>query len=123
MDGLKRAKIKRGAQRAQTTKIWNEAELLINGETNEVNIEQLRIILAMYDAKIELIRKLDETVSDLIEDEKGLETEIVEADDYLTELTKKRYTVEFFINQSTIYKVLFVETPRKFITAQSIVIR
>ena len=103
MDGLKRAKIKRGAQRAQTTKIWNEAELLINGETNEVNIEQLRIILAMYDAKIELIRKLDETVSDLIEDEKGLETEIVEADDYLTELTKKRYTIEFFINQSTTY--------------------
>jgi hypothetical protein len=42
-------------------------------------------------------------VSDLIEDEKGLETEIVEADDYLTELTKKRYTREFFINQSTIH--------------------
>ncbi|CAB3979520.1 Hypothetical predicted protein [Paramuricea clavata] len=103
MDGLKRARIKRGAQRAQATKIWNEAELLINGETNEVNIEKLRVILATYDAKIELLRKLDETVSDLIEDEKGLETEIVEADDYLTELTKKRYTIEFFINQSTIH--------------------
>ncbi|CAB3995339.1 Hypothetical predicted protein, partial [Paramuricea clavata] len=95
MDGLKRARIKRGAQRAQATKIWNEAELLINGETNEVNIEKLRVILATYDA--------NETVSDLIKDEKGLETEIVEADDYLTELTKKRYTIEFFINQSTIH--------------------
>ena len=53
--------------------------------------------MATYDAKIEfLFRKLDETVSDLIE-------EIVEADDYLTELTKKRYTIEFFINQSTIH--------------------
>ncbi|CAB3988664.1 Hypothetical predicted protein [Paramuricea clavata] len=93
MDGLKRARIKRGAQRAQATKIWNEAELLINGETNEVNIEKLRVILATYDAKIELLRKLDETVSDLIEDEKGLETEIVEADDYLTELTKKSATI------------------------------
>ncbi|CAB3979517.1 Hypothetical predicted protein [Paramuricea clavata] len=51
MDGLKRARIKRGAQRAQATKIWNEAELLINGETNEVNIEKLRVILATYDAK------------------------------------------------------------------------
>ncbi|CAB3983299.1 Hypothetical predicted protein [Paramuricea clavata] len=103
MDGLKRAKIKRGAQHAQATKIWNKAELLINGEMNEVNIEKLRVILATYDAKIELLRKLDETVSDLIEDEKGLETEIFEADDYLTELTKKRCTIELFINQSTIH--------------------
>ena len=70
---------------------------------NEVNIEKLRVILATYDAKIELFQKLDETVSDLIEDEKGLETEIVEADYYLTELTKKRYIIEFFINQSTIH--------------------
>ncbi|CAB3983733.1 Hypothetical predicted protein, partial [Paramuricea clavata] len=62
--------IKRGAQRAQATKIWNEAELLINGETNEVNIEK---------------RKSNYFDSDLIEDEKGLETEIVEADDYLTD--------------------------------------
>jgi hypothetical protein len=56
---------------------------------NEVNIEKLRVILGTYDAKIELLRKLDETVLDLIEDEKGLDTEIVEADDYLMELTKK----------------------------------
>jgi hypothetical protein len=61
MDSLKRAKIKRGAQRAQATKIWNEAGLLTNGEMNEVNIKKLRVILATYDAKIELLRKLDET--------------------------------------------------------------
>ncbi len=101
MHDLKRAKIKRGAQRAQATKIWGEANTLMNAEIVEVNVEKLRVMLATYDAKIELLRKLDETVSDLIQDERGLETEIVEADNYLTGLTQKRYAIESFINQNT----------------------
>ena len=98
MDDLKRAKIKRGAQRAQATKIWGEANTLMNAEI--VNVEKLRVMLATYDAKIELLRKLDETVSDLIQDKRGLETEIVEADNYLTGLTQKRYAIESFINNA-----------------------
>ena len=103
MDDLKRARIKRGAQRTQATKIWNEAQNLMEGEMNETNVEKLRVILATYDTKIELLQNLDENILEQIQDEKGLETEIAEADDYLTELKKNRYAIEFSIKQSAVH--------------------
>ena len=100
MDDLKRAKITRRAQRAQASKIWNKAQTLMEGEVDEVKIARLQVVLETYSAKIEQLRKIDEAVSSKIEDEKGLEAEIVEADDYITELTEKRYRIEFLIKSS-----------------------
>ena len=55
------------------------------------------------ESKIEQLKKLDENISCKIEIEKELESEIVEADDYLGELMDKRYRIQFFIsaNQAT----------------------
>ena len=103
MDDLKRAKITRRAQRAQATKTWNKAETLMNDEINETNIQRLQVVLQTFDTKIEQLKKLDENISGKIETEKELESEIVEADDYLGELMDKRYRIQFFIssNQAT----------------------
>ncbi|CAB3981913.1 Hypothetical predicted protein [Paramuricea clavata] len=85
MEDLKRAKITRRAQRAQATKTWNKAEALMNDEINETNIQRLQVVLQTFDTKIEQLKKLDENISCKIETEKELESEIVEADDYLSE--------------------------------------
>lgn len=105
MDDLKRAKIKRRAQRTQASKIWSKAQTLMDGEMDEAKCKRLQVILETYNAKIELLRKLDEAVSSKIDDEKDLETEIAEADDYLIELTEKRYQLQFLIesNQNAIH--------------------
>ena len=60
-------------------------------------------MLQTFDTKIEQLKKLDENISCKIETEKELESEIVEADDYLGELMDKRYRIQFFIssNQAT----------------------
>lgn len=50
-----------------------------------------------FDTKIEQLKRIDENVSTKIEDEKELETEIVEADDYLDELMEKRYRIQFLL--------------------------
>ncbi|CAB4010747.1 Hypothetical predicted protein [Paramuricea clavata] len=103
MDDVKRAKITRPAQRAQATKTWNKAETLMNDEINETNIQRLQVVLQTFDTKIEQLKKLDENISCKIETEKELESEIVEADDYLSELMDKRYRIQFFTsaNQAT----------------------
>ncbi|CAB4044645.1 Hypothetical predicted protein, partial [Paramuricea clavata] len=89
MDDLKRAKITRRSQRAQATKTWNKAETLMNDEINKTNIQRLQVVLQTFDTKIEQLKKLDENISCKIETEKELESEIVEADDYLSELMDK----------------------------------
>ena len=48
---------------------------------------------------------LDEIISGQIQDEKGLDTEIVEANDYSTELTERRYAIEFSIKQSAVVNI------------------
>lgn len=105
MDDLKRAKIKRRAQRTQASKIWSKAQTLMDGEMDGAKCKRLQVILETYNAKIELLRKLDEAVSSKIDDEKDLEAEIAEADDYLIELTEKRYQLQFLIesNQNAIH--------------------
>lgn len=97
MDDLKRAKITRRAQRAQATKTWNKAESLMKGEINEVIIHKLQVLSQTFDTKLEQIKRIDENISSKIENEKELEAEIVEADDYLDELMDKRYRIQFFI--------------------------
>ena len=103
MDDLQRAKITRRAQRAQATKTWNKAETLMNGEIDETSIQLLQVVLQTFDTKIEQLRRIDENISCKIETEKELESEIVGADDYLSELMDKRYRIQFFIssNQAT----------------------
>ncbi len=68
-----------------------------------INIPQLQVVLQTFGTKIEQLKKLDENISCKIETEKELESEIVEADNYLGELMDKRYRVQFFIsfNQAT----------------------
>ena len=100
MDDLQRAKVTRRTQRAQATKIWNKAQTLLEGDLNEVKVQQLQVILETYDAKIEQLRKIDETISNKIADEETLEVEFAEADDYLMELTEKRYRLQFRIKSS-----------------------
>ena len=100
MDDLQRAKVTRRTQRAQATKIWNKAQTLLEGDLNEVKVQQLQVILETYDAKIEQLRKIDETISNKIADEETLGVEIAEADDYLMELTEKRYRIQFRIKSS-----------------------
>ncbi len=75
----------------------------MNDEINETNIQRLQVVLQTFDTKIEQLKKLDENISCKIETEKELESEIVEADDYLGELMDKRYRIQFFIssNQAT----------------------
>jgi hypothetical protein len=97
MDELKRAKITRRAQRAQATKTWNKAEALMAGEINEISIQRLQVVLETFNAKLEQLKRIDESISSKIENEKELEAEIVEADDYLNELMDKRYRIQFFI--------------------------
>ena len=103
MDDLKRAKITRRAQRAQAIKTWNNAETLMNDEINETNIQRLQVVLQTFDTKIEQLKRRDENISCKIETEKELESEIVEADNYLGELMDKRYRIQFFVssNQAT----------------------
>ena len=86
MDDLKRAKIPRRTQGPQVTKTWNKAETLMEGEINEVSLQQLQVVLQRFDTKIEKLNRIDENIPCKIENEEGLETEIVEADDYLNEL-------------------------------------
>ena len=100
MDDLQRAKVTRRTQRAQATKIWNKAEPLLEGDLDEVKIQHLQVILETYDAKIEQLRKIDETISNQIADEETLGAEIADADDYLMELTEKRYRIQFRIKSS-----------------------
>jgi vacuolar-type H+-ATPase subunit I/STV1 len=50
---------------------------------------RLQVVLQTFDTKIEQLKKLDENISCKIEQEKELESEIVEADDYLGELMDK----------------------------------
>ena len=100
MDDLQRAKVTRRTQRAQATKIWNKAEPLLEGDLDEVKIQHLQVILETYDAKIEQLRKIDETISNQIADEETLAAEIADADDYLMELTEKRYRIQFRIKSS-----------------------
>jgi hypothetical protein len=101
MDELKRAKITRRAQRAQATKTWNKAEALMAGEINEISIQRLQVVLETFNTKLEQLKRFDESISSKIENEKELEAEIVEADDYqLNELMDKRYRIQFFITSS-----------------------
>ena len=100
MDELKRAKITRRAQRAQATKTWNKAEALMAGEINEISIQRLQVVLETFNTKLEQLKRIDESISNKIENEKELEAEIVEADDYLNELMDKRYLIQFFITSS-----------------------
>ena len=100
MDDLQRAKVTRRTQRAQATKIWNKAQTLLEGDLNEVKVQQLQVILETYDVKIEQLRKIDETISSKIADEETLGVEIAEADDYLMELTENRYRIQFRIKSS-----------------------
>ena len=105
MDDLQRAKVTRRTQRTQATKIWNKAQPLLEGDLDEVKIQQLQVILETYDAKIEQLRKIDETISSKIVDEETLGTEIADADDYLMELTEKRYRIHSRIksNQNAVH--------------------
>ena len=64
MDDLQRAKVTRRTQRAQATKIWNKAQTLLEGDLDEVKVQQLQVILETYDAKIEQLRKI-ETIDQL----------------------------------------------------------
>ncbi len=100
MDDLQRAKVTRRTQRAQATKIWNKAQTLLEGDLDEIKVQRLQVILETYDAKIEQLRKIDETISNHITDEETLGAEIAEADDYLMELTEKRYRIQFRIKCS-----------------------
>ena len=93
MDDLQQAKVTRRTQRAQATKIWNKAQTLLEGDLDEVKVQQLQVILETRDAEIEQLRKIDETISNKIADEETLGVEIAEADDYLMELTEKRYRI------------------------------
>ncbi len=53
MDGLQRAKVTRRTQRAQATKIWNKAQMLLEGDLDEIKVQRLQVILETNDAKIE----------------------------------------------------------------------
>ena len=101
MDDLKRAKIPRRTQGPQVTKTWNKAETLMEGEINEVSLQQLQVVqlvLQTFDTKIEQLKRIDENIPCKIENEEDLETEIVEEYDYLNELMDKRYRIQFFIS-------------------------
>ena len=100
MDDLKRAKIPRRTQGPQVTKTWNKAETLMEGEINEVSLQQLQVVqlvLQMFDTKIEQLKGINENVPCKFENEEDLETEIVEADDYLNELMDKWCRIQFFM--------------------------
>ncbi len=62
MDEIQRAKVTRRTQRAQATKIWNKAQTLLEGDMDEIKVQRLQVILETYDAKIEQLRKIDETI-------------------------------------------------------------
>lgn len=68
-------------------------------ETNETNLHKLEVVLQSFEAKIEQIKSIDENISTKIEEEEELETDIVEADDYLDELMDKWYRIQLFISQ------------------------
>ena len=70
----------------------------MEGEINEVSLQQLQVVLQTFDTKIEQLKRIDENIPCKIENEEDLETEIVEADDYLNELMDKRYRIQFFIS-------------------------
>ena len=93
----------------------------MEGDLDEVKIQHLQVILETYDAKIEQLRKIDETISNKIADEETLGAEIADADDYLMELTEKRCTAyNFALNLvKTQFILMHLLAPRR---AKSIII-
>ena len=109
MDEVQRLRVKQHGLKGSVTKLLTKVDDILSAELKTVNLnstpESQRLLAAttatQLTAKRGQIEKLDDTIVAAIEEETELETEICDADTYLTTLEERITFLEEFVKQAS----------------------
>ena len=109
MDEVQRHQVKRRRLKGNVTKLLSKVEDVLSTEPEAVNIDSTqksqRILVSttvtQLNANIDQIKRLDELIVSGIQTEEELETEVCDADTYLTTLEERIAYLATFIKRAS----------------------